>query len=141
MITSTVKSAFEWHKLLFFYLPSYPLAWDADYTKLSVSKSRVKVILWVLFLFDSFLTALGNGYVLVTHYFVNERPTFAFNFTSAVILVLQGFFALTIVMLSCIMFISRKDLVAGLNHMIQVDRRMTQGMVSKLFLLIKMEHL
>lgn len=125
MLTLSIKNALELNNYIFFYLPHFPLQWEPDFSKVYLSKSRLSWIVWSFNIAAALMIGVGNVYVVYTHFFVANRPYF--NYTHAFIFVAGGVFVFTITSLSSMLLLKRKQLVAGFNFALSLDRDMTRG--------------
>lgn len=129
MLTFLTKITIELHKLLFFFLPHYPVQWEQDYSKVYLSKSWFSWFVWGLSILDGLFIAAGNAYVVICHFFKEKRQHF--HFTHIFIFVAGGVLAVTVNLLIGIALRRKKQLVTGYNYLLKLDAEMTQGKFSE----------
>lgn len=82
MISEGFIQAISIQKLLFFYLPRFPLKWNSSCTRLEPnSRPLWRMIPWTTFMLGCFLTGILCGYGAFYFGKINPRPEFQrFNF-------------------------------------------------------------
>ncbi|CAL8140073.1 unnamed protein product [Orchesella dallaii] len=123
MITKLEETAFKIHNFFLWYFPRFPLAWNSNYTKLVISESKWTWRLWYFCLFDTFLVAVANTYILVIHFFIEKRK----NLGSTQILVfsLGTCAVLTVLTILILVVIRRKvEAVKSFNELLTLHQKM-----------------
>ncbi|ODM97809.1 hypothetical protein Ocin01_08876 [Orchesella cincta] len=101
-------------KIFFFYLPSFPAYWNPTYDKLILQPSYFKWIHYIIGPTCAVLIAIGNFYVVLTHFFVQRRDFLHIN--HIFIFVTGGCFVFILVTVSLLLASRRHEQTEGFNH-------------------------
>ncbi|CAL8140071.1 unnamed protein product [Orchesella dallaii] len=124
MITQLQEASFKLHNFFLWYFPRFPIAWNSNYTKLVISESKWTWGLWLICLFDTFLVAAANTYVLVTHFLIEKRKQL--GLTHIVVFSVGTCAVLTVFTLLVLIVIKRKiEAVKSFNELLTLHQKMT----------------
>jgi len=125
MLTPLQKQAFVLLKVLYGYLPDFPVGYDSEYKRLTRKKSKWAYLIDGSFIISSFGMAFADVYVIYTHAFIKPRKRFGFNQIFAMSFYCNFAF---IVGSIAIMFLYNIDQwISGINNIYLTEETLTES--------------
>ncbi|CAL8117191.1 unnamed protein product [Orchesella dallaii] len=122
MATRLQAASFAIPRILYWYYPQLPVAWNPITSKLNVNYSTRGWLTWLYLLFNAFLVALGDLYVVTTHFKGKNRPNF--GPTHIFLFVCGGAFVVTVCVMVGILMRCARDAEKGYNELFSLSHEM-----------------
>lgn len=132
MLTQELKSSFKLQRTLFGFLPDFLVRWDHKFEKVSVNRSYISWVVWILGMLDGLLVAAGNLYVVLSHFLLKERPNF--HLTTALIFVAGSVAVGVVWVVSLIALQHVNDFIAAFNQTQSLASRMIKRNYPSLYI-------